>query len=157
MASEQLQLINSSDAAFQLDIPGSTLRLYVQKLNRHLTRAARRSKQRLFAPSDIVKLRELRRRLQAGERMEAAVAAVAAVVELEPEEAASMEAELALLTPRKLAAQLAIIIREQNTNAELRAAELAEAMRRLAVIEAWLLLPAWKRLLSVPNLNKPAP
>jgi len=30
-------------------------------------------------------------------------------------------------------------------------------MRRLAVIEAWLLLPAWKRLLSVPNLNKPAP
>ena len=89
--------------------------------------------------------------------MEAAVAAVAAVVELEPEEAASMEAELALLTPRKLAAQLAIIIREQNTNAELRAAELAEAMRRLAVIEAWLLLPAWKRLLSVPNLNKPAP
>ena len=83
MANEQLQLITSSDAAFQLDIPGSTLRLYVQKLNRHLTRAARRSKQRLFAPSDIVKLRELRRRLQAGERMEAAVAAVAAVVELE--------------------------------------------------------------------------
>ena len=25
----------------------------------------------------------------------------------------------------------------------------------LSVIEAWLLLPAWKRLLSVPNLNKP--
>jgi len=30
-------------------------------------------------------------------------------------------------------------------------------MRRLAVIEAWLLLPAWKRLLPEPNLNKPAP
>ena len=27
----------------------------------------------------------------------------------------------------------------------------------LSVIEAWLLLPAWKRLLSVPNLNKPVP
>ena len=28
-------------------------------------------------------------------------------------------------------------------------------MRRLAVVEAWLLVPAWKRLLSVTNLNKP--
>ena len=27
-------------------------------------------------------------------------------------------------------------------------------MCRLAVIEAWLLVPAWKRMLSVPNLNK---
>jgi len=27
----------------------------------------------------------------------------------------------------------------------------------LSVIEAWQKLPAWKRLLSVPNLDKPAP
>ena len=48
-----------------------------------------------------------------------------------------------------------------DTDAQFKGADssvlLAEAMRRLAVIEAWLLLPAWKRLLSVPNLNKPAP
>jgi len=33
----------------------------------------------------------------------------------------------------------------------------ATAKRELAIIKAWLLLPAWKRLLSVPNLDKPAP
>ncbi len=30
-------------------------------------------------------------------------------------------------------------------------------MRRLAVIEGWLLLPAWKRLLPEPNVDKPVP
>ena len=32
-----------------------------------------------------------------------------------------------------------------------------KAKRELAIIKAWLMLPAWKRLLSVPNLNKPVP
>ncbi len=36
-------------------------------------------------------------------------------------------------------------------------AVLAGAKRELAIIKAWLALPTWKRLLSVPNLNKPAP
>ena len=157
MASELPALLTSSDAAFQLDLPGSTLRLYVQKLSRQLSRSARRSKQRLFTTADIAKLRELRRRLQNGESMAAAVAAVAAVVETVPEdEAANMEAELVLLSPRRLAAQLAVLIRESRDMAEQQSAALAEANRELAVIKAWLLLPAWRRLLTTPKLNKPA-
>ena len=156
MASELPALLTSADAAFQLDLPGSTLRLYVQKLSRQLSRSARRSKQRLFTTADIAKLRELRRRLQNGESMAAAVAAVAAVVETVPEdEAANMEAELVLLSPRRLAAQLAVLIRESRDTAEQQSAALAEANRELAVIKAWLLLPAWKRLLTTPNLDKP--
>lgn len=152
-------LIGSAEAAFQLDIPGSTLRLYVKNLSRHLSRSARRTKLRLFASSDIAKLRELRRRLQMGERMAAAVAAVAGVVETAPDDddAASFEAELALLSPRRMAAQLAVIIREQRLTAEQQAAALAEANRKLEIIGEWLQLPAWRRVLTTPNLNKPAP
>lgn len=152
-------LIGSADAAFQLDIPGSTLRLYVKNLSRQLSRSARRSKQRLFAPSDIAKLRELRRRLQNGEHMAAAVAGVAGVLETvqDEDEAAGFEAELVLLSPRRMAAQLAVIIREQRASAEQQAAELAEANRKLEIITEWLQLPAWRRVLTTPKLQKPVP
>ncbi len=152
------ELYGSAEAAFQLDIPGSTLRLYVKNISRHLSRSARRTKSRLFAPSDIAKLRELRRRLQMGERMAAAVAAVAGIVDIAPDEyeAANFAAELALLSPRRMAGMLAVIVREQRASAELQTAELAEANRKLEIITEWLLLPAWRRVLTTPNLKKPA-
>ena len=30
-------------------------------------------------------------------------------------------------------------------------------VRQLAIIKAWLLRPAWRLLLTTPNLDKPAP
>jgi len=36
-------------------------------------------------------------------------------------------------------------------------AEATTKIVSLSVIEAWQKLPAWKRLLSVPNLDKPVP
>ena len=131
-------MFTSGEVAAELDVPPSTLRLYVKKAGKILSKAARSKSGRRFTALDVDKLRELRQLLKAG--------------------------ELAPLPPRKLVEQFAAIVQAHQTvmaaqNVELAAQSvaLAEAKRRLGIIEAWLLLPAWRRLLTTPDLDKPAP
>ena len=153
-------MFTSGEVAAELDVPPSTLRLYVKKAGKILSKAARSKSGRRFTALDVDKLRELRQLLKAGERFAVALGKIAQVIDGSDNELAG---ELAPLPPRKLVEQFAAIVQAHQTvmaaqNVELAAQSvaLAEAKRRLGIIEAWLLLPAWRRLLTTPNLNKPA-
>lgn len=152
-------MFTSGEVAAELDVPPSTLRLYVKKAGKILSKAARSKSGRRFTALDVDKLRELRQQLKAGERFAVALDKIAQVISASDE----LADELAPLPPRKLVEQFAAIVQAHQTvmkaqNVELAAQSvaLAEAKRRLGIIEAWLLLPAWRRLLTTPDLDKPA-
>ena len=148
-------MYTSGEVADELAVPPSTLRLYVKRAGKLLSKAARSKSGRRFSALDLEKLRQLRELLRGGERFDVALTKVDQTVDAS---GTSDELPAEIDRSKSYALLVEAVARIQAQSAELAAQSLAlaEAKRRLGIIEAWLLLPAWRRLLTTPNLNKPA-
>ena len=149
-------MYTSGEVADELAVPPSTLRLYVKRAGKLLSKAARSKSGRRFSALDLEKLRQLRELLRGGERFDVALTKVDQTVDAS---GTSDELPAEIDRSKSYALLVEAVARIQAQSAELAAQSvaLAEAKRRLGIIEAWLLLPAWRRLLTTPDLDKPAP
>ena len=149
-------MYTSGEVADELAVPPSTLRLYVKRAGKLLSKAARSKSGRRFSALDLEKLRQLRELLRGGERFDVALTKVDQTVDASGT-SDELPAEIDRSKSYALLVEAVASIQAQSAELAAQSVALAEAKRRLGIIEAWLLLPAWRRLLTTPNLNKPAP
>ena len=148
-------MYTSGEVADELAVPPSTLRLYVKRAGKLLSKAARSKSGRRFSALDLEKLRQLRELLRGGERFDVALTKVDQTVDASGT-SDELPAEIDRSKSYALLVEAVASIQAQSAELAAQSVALAEAKRRLGIIEAWLLLPAWRRLLTTPNLNKPA-
>ena len=148
-------MYTSGEVADELAVPPSTLRLYVKRASKILSKAARSKSGRRFSALDLEKLRQLRELLRGGERFDVALTKVDQTVDASGT-SDELPAEIDRSKSYALLVEAVASIQAQSAELAAQSLALAEAKRRLGIIEAWLLLPAWRRLLTTPNLNKPA-
>ena len=148
-------MYTSGEVADELAVPPSTLRLYVKRAGKLLSKAARSKSGRRFSALDLEKLRQLRELLRGGERFDVALTKVDQTVDASGT-SDELPAEIDRSKSYALLVEAVASIQAQSAELAAQSLALAEAKRRLGIIEAWLLLPAWRRLLTTPNLNKPA-
>ena len=149
-------MYTSGEVADELAVPPSTLRLYVKRAGKLLSKAARSKSGRRFSALDLEKLRQLRELLRGGERFDVALTKVDQTVDASGT-SDELPAEIDRSKSYALLVEAVASIQAQSAELAAQSLALAEAKRRLGIIAAWLLLPAWRRLLTTPNLNKPAP
>ena len=154
-------MYTSGEVADELAVPPSTLRLYVKRAGKLLSKAARSKSGRRFSALDLEKLRQLRELLRGGERFDVALTKVDQTVDASGT-SDELPAEIDRSKSYALLVEAVASIQAQSAELAAQGAQLAEqgdaldeAKRELAVIKAWLALPAWRRLLTTPNLNKP--
>ena len=148
-------MYTSGEVADELAVPPSTLRLYVKRAGKLLSKAARSKSGRRFSALDLEKLRQLRELLRGGERFDVALTKVDQTVDASGT-SDELPAEIDRSKSYALLVEAVASIQAQSAELAAQSLALAEAKRRLGIIEAWLLLPAWRRSLTTPNLNKPA-
>ena len=149
-------MYTSGEVADELAVPPSTLRLYVKRASKILSKAARSKSGRRFSALDLEKLRQLRELLRGGERFDVALTKVDQTVDASGT-SDELPAEIDRSKSYALLVEAVASIQAQSAELAAQSVALAEAKRRLGIIEAWLLLPAWRRLLTTPDLDKPAP
>ena len=155
-------MYTSGEVADELAVPPSTLRLYVKRASKILSKAARSKSGRRFSALDLEKLRQLRELLRGGERFEVALTKVDQTVDAsgtsdELPVALDRGKSYALLVEAVASIQAqSVALSAQGVALAAQGVALDEARRELAAIKEWLALPAWRRLLTTPNLNKPA-
>ena len=149
-------MYTSGEVADELAVPPSTLRLYVKRAGKLLSKAARSKSGRRFSALDLEKLRQLRELLRGGERFDVALTKVDQTVDASGT-SDELPAEIDRSKSYALLVEAVASIQAQSAELAAQSVALAEAKRRLGIIEAWLLLPAWRRLLTTPDLDKPAP
>ena len=149
-------MYTSGEVADELAVPPSTLRLYVKRAGKLLSKAARSKSGRRFSALDLEKLRQLRELLRGGERFDVALTKVDQTVDASGT-SDELPAEIDRSKSYALLVEAVASIQAQSAELAAQSLALAEAKRRLGIIEAWLLLPAWRRLLTTPDLDKPAP
>ena len=148
-------MYTSGEVADELAVPPSTLRLYVKRAGKLLSKAARSKSGRRFSALDLEKLRQLRELLRGGERFDVALTKVDQTVDASGT-SDELPAEIDRSKSYALLVEAVASIQAQSAELAAQSVALAEAKRRLGIIEAWLLLPAWRRLLTTPDLDKPA-